>query len=407
LIGYISTSGFVIFIILYLDTVFQKPGLNRFLKMSAVAVLSAHAVFILIADSMIYSRLQIHYNIAIIVFSTAVLVNIFWAVIRNSEKRYIEHILILFGTTANVILGFAEVALRNATPQAAANYTQAGTLVFLFVNIIALALNFRRTENELAEATEQQRQIEIQRQILAADNAALDRINRLRAEMMETISHEARTPLAILASYTSLISMELEQENTSPQISADLDIIAVEAKRVANLIDHMKNLPLKKDKAIERVELDMCKLAAQTAELYRHILERISVSLVTEIPADLPNVLGSADELTQVVFNLLQNAKIHSEAGGTITVRLEMQGSELITAVADTGAGVEPDILPRVFERGVYGSAGGSGLGLSICKEIIEAHGGRIWIESEAGKGTTAAFSLPVVSSVVVPAALG
>ncbi|MDR0512863.1 MAG: sensor histidine kinase [Treponema sp.] len=396
LIGYLSTSGFIVFIILYLDTVFQKPGLNRFVKTSAVAVLSAHAVFILVTDSMIYSRLQIHYNVAVIVFSTAVLVNIFLVAIKNPEKRHIEHILILSGTAANVILGFAEVALRNATPQAAANYTQTGTLIFLFINIIALVLYFRRTENELAEANEQQRQIEIQRQLLAAENAALERVNRLRAEMVETISHEARTPLAILASYSSLIALELERENTSPQIAADLDVIAVEAKRVANLIDHMKNLPLQKDKAIVRVELDMCKLTAQTADLYHHILERIGVSLVTEIPESLPPVFGSPEELTQVVFNLLQNAKTHSEAGGTVTVRLGMtDDGELSVVIADTGAGIEPDILPHVFERGVYGRSGGSGLGLSICKEIVQAHGGRICIESEPGKGTKAAFYLP------------
>ena len=394
LIGYWSTSAFLVFMILYIDAVFQKPGINRVFKLVSVSVLSAHAVFILLTDTMIYSRLQIPYNITMVMLSTGLLINTTWILVRNSEKRRIEHILVLFGLAANVALGFVEAALRNATPQATANYTQVGTMIFLFVNAIALSLNFRRTENELAVVNEQRRRHEAAEIRLAAENAALDRVSRLRAELMETISHEARTPLAILSTYTSLVAREIQEKHNDPRITADLDKITSEAHRVANLIDSMKNLPLQKDREAQRLPLDLGELTTQTTALYHHILERSAVSLITDIPANLPPVLGNPEELTQVIFNLLQNSKNHTPDGGSITIKVAQTDEELRLSLTDTGTGISPELLPRVFERGVHGGTG-SGVGLAVCKEIIEAHGGSIWIESSSARGTRVSFSLP------------
>jgi len=267
-----------------------------------------------------------------------------------------------------------------------------GLLNNLFL-IMAQSLVLSKRYSDAFRIAEEKREAERR---LVAENAELDRANKLREEMMATISHEARTPLAVLASYSSLVALEMKEKNMgAPQVAADFDKIAHEAKRVANLIDRMKNLPLQKEKTAQRAEVDMGELVAQTTALYRQILARLGVSLFADIPADLPPALGCPEELTQVVFNLLQNAKNHSEAGGSIVVTLESMEGELRIAVADTGAGIEPELLPRVFERGVHGGSGGAGIGLALCKEIVEAHGGRIWIESELGKGTTVTFALP------------
>jgi len=104
-------------------------------------------------------------------------------------------------------------------------------------------------------------------------------------------------------------------------------------------------------------------------------------------------VFGNADLLIQVVTNLLQNAGLHTK-NGTITFTAERHGVEIRITVRDTGAGISPELLSRVFERGVSGS-GGTGFGLYLCKTVVESHGGRIWLESEQGKGATAAFTLP------------
>ena len=127
------------------------------------------------------------------------------------------------------------------------------------------------------------------------------------------------------------------------------------------------------------------------------VLERQNTTLLLELPKDFPTIYGNEHELTQVVFNLLRNADIHTE-NGTITIEAEVNGKEkeVTISVADTGAGIPSDLLPHVFEHGTSGEKGGMGFGLSICKEIIETHGKRIWIESEFGKGTTVSFTLPI-----------
>ena len=242
--------------------------------------------------------------------------------------------------------------------------------------------------------TEQVRNKEMMEQRLAEENAALERVNRLRAEMIATISHEARTPLAVLASYASLVSLEMQEKYTDPQMISDLDKIAFEAKRVAGLIDRMKNLPIRKERAAKRVTFDLGGLVKQTAELYLHILDRAGVTLVTDIADDLPPMFGNPEELTQVIFNLLQNAKNHT-ASGSVTVTLKVEGNGFAVSVADTGEGVSPELLPYVFEHGTHGGEG-TGIGLAVCREIISAHGGDISIESEQGKGTAVIITLPI-----------
>ncbi|MDR1312604.1 MAG: HAMP domain-containing histidine kinase [Deltaproteobacteria bacterium] len=123
----------------------------------------------------------------------------------------------------------------------------------------------------------------------------------------------------------------------------------------------------------------------------RPSLARRGNGLATEIEPGLA-VLGVADLLAQVEANLMTNANAHT-ANGTVTVRAARRAGEIVVSVSDTGAGVDPALLPRIFERGV--TDGGTGLGLYLCRSIVELHGGRIWVESEPGRGTTASFAFP------------
>ncbi len=222
---------------------------------------------------------------------------------------------------------------------------------------------------------------------------SLDRLNRMKTELMTTISHEARTPLAVLASYSGLVAMELRDKGVDAQTASDLDKIAFEAKRVAGLIDGMNSLTSPETKA-KRLSLDLGEIIKQTASLYRHIMERSGVELETDIAEDLPPVFGNPEELTQVPFNLLQNAKNHTFSG-SVTVKAKRDGDYITVSVEDTGTGVPAELLPRVFEHGVHGNGNGTGLGLALCKEIIEAHNGTIYMESEINKGTVVTFILP------------
>lgn len=132
--------------------------------------------------------------------------------------------------------------------------------------------------------------------------------------------------------------------------------------------------------------------------------------MVVNLEPDLPSITGDRDRLIQVVINLISNA-VKFTASGSITcsARLDPAGGSVVVSVADTGVGIAPEDQARVFEQ--FGQAGdtltdkprGTGLGLPICREIVEHHGGKLWLESEVGRGSTFSFSLPLVAGPADP----
>ena len=229
------------------------------------------------------------------------------------------------------------------------------------------------------------------------ENLALEHVSNMKTELMSTVSNEARTPLAVLASYAGLVSMELKDKGLEMQTAANLDKVVFEAKRVAGLIDGMNKLTLRGGGTARRVSLDVGDVIRQTAGLFRYLLERDGAEPrlhADKIDNNLPAVFGSPEELTQVLFNLLQNAR-KATTEGTIAVSAERRGEYIAVTAEDTGGGIAPELLPRLFERGVSGDDG-TGLGLAICRNIIESHGGTISVESEENKGTKVTFTLPI-----------
>jgi signal transduction histidine kinase len=140
--------------------------------------------------------------------------------------------------------------------------------------------------------------------------------------------------------------------------------------------------------------LDLAILLKTIAEAYQVVLEKDGNQLIVNITPGLPPVYGDADLLIQVTANLLSNAKAHTK-NGKITVSAATLNEYVTVTVADNGSGIPAELLSRVFERRVEG-ASGTGIGLSICKEIIRSHNGTIEIESTHGRGTTVMFKIPV-----------
>jgi signal transduction histidine kinase len=149
---------------------------------------------------------------------------------------------------------------------------------------------------------------------------------------------------------------------------------------------------------MERVELDV--LVAEAVDAMRAQAAAGRVSVVATVPPGLVPARADPERLQRVLFNLIQNAIRHTPADGSVTVRAELNGEGLEVEVADTGSGLDPGDRERAFEpfyRGGEGQArpaGGSGLGLTICRAIVEAHGGRIWF-ADAPSGARVRFSLP------------
>ena len=230
---------------------------------------------------------------------------------------------------------------------------------------------------------------------MAAEKAAADELARLKSGFYADISHELKTPLTVVVANAEFAAKKLRAGTTDEETAADLDDIAAEGKRLAKLVNGLVSLNRMRDKGAPGGTVALDALVEETMRAYRALAEKQGNRLTVDIEPGLPPVTGNADQLAQVLINLLSNAGRHTK-GGQITVRLGREGDSLRLTAADTGEGISPDLLPHVFERFARGDERGAGLGLAICKEIIEAHGGEIGAQSEPGKGTAVWFTLPV-----------
>lgn len=228
----------------------------------------------------------------------------------------------------------------------------------------------------------------------------LEHTEAMRRRLIGDVAHELRTPLTAIKG-----SMEGLIDGVLPATSETFEQIAAEADRLSRLVDDLQEL--------SRVEagayvLDLQPISlAQVIETARKRLAASyaakGVELTLNLPANLPTVRADTDRLLQILLNLLTNALHYTPAGGRVTVSAEARPKEVWVRVQDTGIGIPPEHLPLIFDR-FYRvdksrsrqSGGGSGIGLTICKHLVEAHGGRIWAESAGeGQGSTFTFTLP------------
>jgi len=152
---------------------------------------------------------------------------------------------------------------------------------------------------------------------------------------------------------------------------------------------------------IERACMSTRELIFGAVEIQRPLASSSSLELRVDLDRDVPNVWGDRGRLLQVFQNLIGNAIKFTDAGGRIIVSAVETDHEVVFQVADTGCGIAPEDLPRVFDRfwqATRAGSHGAGLGLQITKGIVETHGGRIWVQSSEGRGTTVSFTIPTVA---------
>ena len=256
------------------------------------------------------------------------------------------------------------------------------------------------------------------------DLTQLKRLESMRADFVANVSHELRTPLTAIKGYAeTLLSGALKDSETAMRF---LTIIDRHSERLSRLIDDLltlSNLELGKTD-LRRDEIALTQLTDEVFEVVREKAERGEVSLLQEIPPDLPTLLGDGDRLHQVLLNLLDNAIKYTPAGGTVTVTartvqgskfkvqspqgidtdVELEGEWIEIAVTDTGCGIPAADIPRLTQRfyrvdkARSRELGGTGLGLAIVKHIVQAHGGFFQIESQVNQGTSVRLFFPLVA---------
>jgi len=233
-------------------------------------------------------------------------------------------------------------------------------------------------------------------QRLAAENAVLANLSRMKTEFLKDIQHEVRSPLLIISTGTDFTNHCLD---TGDMVKArDMQsTIQNEAMRLGRMVNGMVELATESAEQsgdTSREKIDFAEMIKTCAENTRLVLEQRGNSLLVEIAPDLPHVYAEAEQLTRVPVNIFANA-VRSTENGKISVKATANEGYITVQITDTGEGIAAELLPHVFERGISGK-GGKGYGLSICKTIVEAHGGTIEIESEQGAGTTVTFTIPV-----------
>ncbi len=247
--------------------------------------------------------------------------------------------------------------------------------------------------------------------------AIAEEANEAKSNFLSTVSHELRTPLTSILGFAKIIRKKLEERifsllpaedakaaKSAGQVRESLDVILSEGQRLTGLINDLLDLakieaghvdwkmePIRIEEVIKKAALATHALFEQKALEYRQY-----------IPTDLPAITGDGDKLIQVMINLFSNA-IKFTDKGSVTCQVTQQESHLVVQVIDTGIGISPEDQNKVFDK--FKQVGehltdkpkGTGLGLPICREIIQHHGGKIWVESILGEGSTFVFTLPII----------
>jgi PAS domain S-box-containing protein len=246
---------------------------------------------------------------------------------------------------------------------------------------------------------------------------AAEEASEAKSRFLTNVSHELRTPLTSVLGFVKVIQkrmaehivphVDAEDPKTARavrQVQENLDIVAAEGERLTTLINDVIAVS-----DLESGRGEWQRQPVTPAEIVERAVASIAVSaeqkglqLRADVEPGLPTLVGDREHLTQALVNLISNAVKFTDPGGSIVCAAQLGNGEITLSVTDNGIGIAPEDRAKVFEPFVQigdtltGKPTGTGLGLPICKQIIERHGGRIWVESELGRGSTFTLSLPV-----------
>lgn len=248
-------------------------------------------------------------------------------------------------------------------------------------------------------------------------NAQLRQADELKSNFLALVSHEIRTPLSAMLGFTERIAYRIEKivlpsldlqdpqiQTAAAKLGRDLKIVVAEGDRLAALVDNLLDIARIESGKTDRQDgiVEIAGLIEQALSVTKPLLEKKGLAVRVEMEAGLPKISGDRDQLLQVVINLLSNA-VKFTREGHIRICVQSFKKEMLVSITDTGAGIAAQHLPHVFDR-FYKTAPAAekedsnkqwGLGLYICKQIIEKHGGKIWVESEPSAGSIFYFTLP------------
>ncbi len=255
--------------------------------------------------------------------------------------------------------------------------------------------NMIREQNENLEAAVEERTKDLE---IARDQA--ENANRAKSEFLSNMSHELRSPLNSIVGFSDVLLLNSENNDIREFVPKIKDAGKYLTRLIEDLLD------------IDRIELGKIRLDLQTTSINEIVASMVELRLV-QLPRgysiecalnpDCGDVICDPSRIGQVIMNLIDNAVKFSPDGGPMRIHTEAHGDEVRISVSDEGIGISPDLHESIFDRfeqiegGLRRKTGGLGIGLSLVKQLLSLHGGRIWVESEVGKGSTFIFAVPLL----------
>ena len=234
------------------------------------------------------------------------------------------------------------------------------------------------------------------------DVTTFKELDRIKSEFVSAVSHDLRSPLTAILGYVELLD---RVGPLNEKQRAFVQRVQASVSSITELINDLLDLGrIEAGLDDRKIQLSLVEVIQYSIENFQGQVREKKLTLKVDIPSDLPSIYGDSVRLRQVLDNLLGNAIRYTPEGGKIAVRARAEKDQVILQVSDTGVGIPAGDLPHIFEKfyrasNVVEQVSGSGLGLAIVKSIVENHGGRIWVDSVEGEGTTFTIVLPIADN--------
>ncbi|WP_312942217.1 ATP-binding protein [Oscillibacter sp.] len=395
LLEYLSVVLLTIFLSLYLGQ-YIKGRFLRAVQYTAIIGSLIYGLCVLFGDSVFYTSILIYYQILLVLCIVPGISGLIWTM-RNPIK---EQSAAIYGIAVFFLAAVSDILLYNnvfGDQHPKTPISESAMLIFVWAQTVSLFLMNNRV---LAEATEKE-------QKLAAEKEALETLNRLKTEFLGNVSHELKTPLTVMSGYAQTTKQLAERpgELDGGEVSRRMKLISSEAERLSLMVGQILDVTRMEEgrMAMEKRSCHMDEIIHGAVETHYPMLNKNQNRLKIQIEPGLPAVSADPMRISQVIVNLISNA-VRFTSNGLITISTKLEDGRIVICVADNGTGISPDRLSHIFERYYHkeksggGQDTGTGLGLYICKHIVEQHGGTIWMESEEGKGTSVFFTLPTAA---------
>lgn len=395
MLEYLSVALLTVFLSLYLGQ-YASSKFLRVVQLLAIAGSAAYGGLTLLGDSLLYTGLLKYYQMWLVACIVTGVSGLFW----NMRRPTGEQTAALYGIGVFYLAAVSDIAMyRNLLGEGRkAPITETAMLIFLAAQTVSLFLMNTCVLGEIREAE----------RALTAEKTALENLDRMKTEFLGNVSHELKTPLTVMSGYaqtTRRLSEQLPAAQAS-EVSRRMTLISSEAERLSLMVGQILDVTRMEEgrMVMETAPCHLDEIVYAAVNTHYPILNKNQNRLEIQAEQGLPGIYADPARISQVIVNLISNA-VRFTSEGSITISIRRVGCRILVRVSDTGCGVAPERLAHIFERyskkekSGGGQDTGTGLGLYICRHIVEQHGGRIWMESEVGVGTAVSFTLPAANS--------